>query len=375
MAPDLLGLPLAAPGRRFWALILDLVLIGLITLLTKSFALVLGIAASVFFIRAGLGRTQVRRSVFGRAMRASVGCLGIVVGLITAFLWASYGLDFGRDGDAAPAVVAPALRGGVDSLATALAAAGLEAALREAVTLEDAEEAVDAFAEGAGALGVPRERILQLAVARVPEDASWADRAPDAFARRLGLGAGESDAPTGATEGPRVAESADRGAEDDSVGAAATAGPLPDTVFALQARLRALQDSLRAARVEAERLRARLERQRRGVVGSLTALLDELGFGFGWATLYLTVFLSWWNGQTPGKRALGIRVVRLDGEPINWWVAFERAGGYAAGLATGLLGFAQVYWDANRQAIHDRIVGTVVVRDGQPRVEAWEDAL
>jgi uncharacterized RDD family membrane protein YckC len=85
--------------------------------------------------------------------------------------------------------------------------------------------------------------------------------------------------------------------------------------------------------------------------------------------------LSATNGQTLGKRLLGIRVRRLDGQPLNWWVAFERAGGYAAGFATGLLGFAQVYWDANRQCIHDRIVGTVVVRDGAPRVRNWESVL
>ena len=89
----------------------------------------------------------------------------------------------------------------------------------------------------------------------------------------------------------------------------------------------------------------------------------------------MTVFLSWWNGQTVGKRMMGVRVVRLDGEPITWWTAFERAGGYAAGLATGLLGFAQVWWDANRQAIHDRIVGTVVVLDGAEKVTDWESAL
>ena len=33
----------------------------------------------------------------------------------------------------------------------------------------------------------------------------------------------------------------------------------------------------------------------------------------------------------------------------------------AAGLATGLLGFIQIYWDANRQAIHDKISATVVI--------------
>ncbi len=109
--------------------------------------------------------------------------------------------------------------------------------------------------------------------------------------------------------------------------------------------------------------------------GWLREFVDELGFGFGWASLYLTVFLSWWKGQTVGKRMMGIRVVRLDGEPITWWTAFERAGGYAAGFATGLLGFAQVFWDANRQAIHDRIVGTVVVMDKAERVSDWESAL
>jgi uncharacterized RDD family membrane protein YckC len=91
--------------------------------------------------------------------------------------------------------------------------------------------------------------------------------------------------------------------------------------------------------------------------------------------LYMTVFLSWWNGQTIGKRMLGLRVVRLDGEPINWWVAFERCGGYIAGFATGLLGFAQVYWDANRQGIHDRIVGIVGIRERAAKVEDWESAL
>ena len=60
---------------------------------------------------------------------------------------------------------------------------------------------------------------------------------------------------------------------------------------------------------------------------------------------------------------------------MTWWAAFERAGGYAAGFATGLLGFAQVYWDANRQCIHDRISGTVVVQDGAPKVLDWQDAI
>ncbi len=53
---------------------------------------------------------------------------------------------------------------------------------------------------------------------------------------------------------------------------------------------------------------------------------------------------------------------RLDGTPLTLWTSFERFGGYAAGLATGLLGFAQVFLDPNRQAIQDRIAQTVVIR-------------
>jgi uncharacterized RDD family membrane protein YckC len=79
--------------------------------------------------------------------------------------------------------------------------------------------------------------------------------------------------------------------------------------------------------------------------------------------LYFTATVALWQGRTPGKRLLHIRVVRLNGKPIGWWAAFERFGGYAAGVATGLLGFAQIFWDKNRQAIHDKIAETAVVRD------------
>src|SRR5215213_11293459 len=52
----------------------------------------------------------------------------------------------------------------------------------------------------------------------------------------------------------------------------------------------------------------------------------------------------------------------LDGLPMTLWASFERFGGYAAGLFTGLMGYAQVYWDRNRQAIQDKISETVVIR-------------
>jgi len=89
---------------------------------------------------------------------------------------------------------------------------------------------------------------------------------------------------------------------------------------------------------------------------------NDFGLRVGWVGVYFTLFLAWWDGLTPGKRLLEMRVVRLDGTPLTLWLSFERFGGYAAGIATGLLGFAQVYWDPNRQAIHDHIAHTVVIQ-------------
>ncbi len=90
-------------------------------------------------------------------------------------------------------------------------------------------------------------------------------------------------------------------------------------------------------------------------------IINDLGLGFGWAAFYFTVFTALWHGQTLGKKFFGIRVLQLDGTPLSIWDSFGRYGGYGAGIATGLLGFLQVFWDPNRQAIHDKISSTVVI--------------
>lgn len=91
-------------------------------------------------------------------------------------------------------------------------------------------------------------------------------------------------------------------------------------------------------------------------------IIQDLGLGFGWAAVYFTLFSLLWKGQTPGKRICDIRVVALSGEYLSLWDSFGRYGGYGAGFATGLLGFLQVYWDPNRQAIQDKIAATVVIK-------------
>ena len=98
-------------------------------------------------------------------------------------------------------------------------------------------------------------------------------------------------------------------------------------------------------------------------------IIDDLGLGFGWAAFYFTVFISLNSGQTLGKKILGIKVLQLDGTPLSIWDSFGRYGGYGAGLATGLLGFIQIYWDPNKQAIHDQISSTVVIDVRKKRLE------
>jgi len=117
----------------------------------------------------------------------------------------------------------------------------------------------------------------------------------------------------------------------------------------------------------AGQLTAENQRLRDSVRGSswLNAVADfsrTLGLTFGWAGVYFTLGTTLLRGRTVGKFLFGTRVVRLDGRRLNAMDAFTRYGGYAAGVATGLIGFARLFWDSNRQTIEDKIAWTVVVR-------------
>ena len=101
------------------------------------------------------------------------------------------------------------------------------------------------------------------------------------------------------------------------------------------------------------------------LIDIVNGLIADLGLGFGWAALYYSVFTAWWRGSTPGKRLMGIRVLKLDGSTLTLWESFGRYGGYGAGLATGLLGFVQVFWDPNRQSIQDKIAETLVLKKSE----------
>jgi uncharacterized RDD family membrane protein YckC len=68
------------------------------------------------------------------------------------------------------------------------------------------------------------------------------------------------------------------------------------------------------------------------------------------------------RGSTIGGIVFDLQVVRLDDRPIDWETAIIRALACFLSLAVVGLGFFWIAFDAGKQAWHDKIAGTVVVR-------------
>jgi uncharacterized RDD family membrane protein YckC len=69
-----------------------------------------------------------------------------------------------------------------------------------------------------------------------------------------------------------------------------------------------------------------------------------------------------WRGQTPGKMAVGIKVIRTDSSTVKWPCAARRCLGYVVSTLTLFLGFVWVAFDSRKQGVHDRIADTYVVK-------------
>lgn len=109
----------------------------------------------------------------------------------------------------------------------------------------------------------------------------------------------------------------------------------------------------------------------------LTTVSGGGGVGAGLVILYLVFivvsfgyyiyFPTKWNGQTPGKRVLGIRTVRLDGQAFTAGFAALREI-LVKSLLMGIcfivliLDWLWPLWDDKDQALHDKVINTRVVR-------------
>lgn len=92
------------------------------------------------------------------------------------------------------------------------------------------------------------------------------------------------------------------------------------------------------------------------------AVLSLLSFAFFWG--YYIFFEMTWNGSLPGKRQVGIRVIRADGTPITLAESVIRnlvrlvdflPGAYGLGLVT-------MFIDSKARRLGDLAANTLVVR-------------
>ena len=75
------------------------------------------------------------------------------------------------------------------------------------------------------------------------------------------------------------------------------------------------------------------------------------------------VFGLWlWKGTTVGGIVFNLKVVRLDGRPIDAATAMVRTLVAFLSVCAAGLGFLWCLWDDERQTWHDKVAGTVVVR-------------
>lgn len=85
---------------------------------------------------------------------------------------------------------------------------------------------------------------------------------------------------------------------------------------------------------------------------------DPVVFSLFWF-VYSTFFLTAW-AATPGKRLLGIKIVRSDAQPLDWKTALIRS---LFSLVSGNLGLLGYLWGlfGSRRTWHDRIAATDAV--------------
>jgi uncharacterized RDD family membrane protein YckC len=175
--------------------------------------------------------------------------------------------------------------------------------------------------------------------------------------------------------------------QPSAAAAAHPAGPAP-AAEAPQAQAQAAQAQAQAAQAQAQAAQAQAARAQTPASPPITAALPRAGFWTRMAALLLDALLvgflmgvlhhgyhlellvlaaygavMWkMRGSTIGGIVFDLRVVRLDGREIDWETAIVRALGCFLSLAVAGLGFFWIAFDDQKQAWHDKIAGTVVVR-------------
>jgi hypothetical protein len=330
VSDDLLGTPLAGPFRRGFALLIDLVFIAL---LTQVSSLVLAAVAAWTFFRAG-NRLKTKKRFNGAriflrllvALLLFVVAMGIVDEINENDAFDNNQPDVSENSDINV--------GGIEIVAITAKYLLETKEMKEKITAGDCEPAYDCVET----LG---EELIQDII-------------------DIGF---NKDAIDGVLEGYLSAVSENLNTEQQ-----AELSKHLLHIVATNYKSESLEEPLSTEVKVNKALEDKENTKSKGLVSWLEDLVEELGLGFGWAAFYFSIFTAWWKGQTPGKKLMGMKVIKLDNKALNLWESFGRYGGYAAGFATGLTGFLQVFWDPNRQAIQDKISETLVIDLRKPKV-------
>lgn len=95
------------------------------------------------------------------------------------------------------------------------------------------------------------------------------------------------------------------------------------------------------------------------IVALIVVTLIVFGYPIAWEAL--------WRGRTPGKAALGLRVVTRQGAPIRFRHALVRGlVGMAEVLTLPVIGVIAMLASSNDQRLGDMAAGTLVIRERAP---------
>ncbi len=89
----------------------------------------------------------------------------------------------------------------------------------------------------------------------------------------------------------------------------------------------------------------------------------------GYVLVIGVIFFNWvysyvrYDGQSFGKRFVGLRVVRADGQPMNYQTALIRLLVYLVSMLFAGLGFLWMLWDEDQRGLHDKIAKTLVIKE------------
>ncbi len=91
---------------------------------------------------------------------------------------------------------------------------------------------------------------------------------------------------------------------------------------------------------------------------------------------YFVFFETLWNGQTPGKRWMKLRVIQEDGRPINFFSAFARNMLRLADMLPPpfySLGIVSIFASERAKRLGDFLANTVVIKERTAEAPKFDD--